>query len=85
MYKISWKPKALRQFEKVRDKATRHQIFDAIDGLISFPQCRNIKTLKNHQCEYRLRVGRYRVLFDVNEIIKIIDIVEVKKRDERTY
>ena len=32
-----------------------------------------------------MRVGQYRILFNYEEIIKIISIEEVKKRDERTY
>lgn len=29
--------------------------------------------------------GRYRVLFDVDEMIRIILVEDIKKRDERTY
>jgi len=47
--------------------------------------CRNVKRLKDEDYDYRLRVGRYRVLFDYAEVIKIIYIQEVKKRDDRTY
>jgi len=47
--------------------------------------CQNIKVLKNHAYGYRLRVGRYQVLFDWQEIVKIVEIQEVKKRDEHTY
>ncbi|MFQ5900972.1 MAG: type II toxin-antitoxin system RelE/ParE family toxin [Thermodesulfobacteriota bacterium] len=47
--------------------------------------CRNVETLKDEDYDYRLRVGRYRVLFDYAEVIKIIYIQEVKKRDDRTY
>ncbi|HGY57334.1 MAG TPA: type II toxin-antitoxin system RelE/ParE family toxin [Caldithrix abyssi] len=49
----------------------------------SFPQ--NVKKLKNHQDDYRIRIGRYRVLFNYDRNIKIVFIEEVKKRDERTY
>lgn len=63
----------------------REAIFDSVDQLAAFPECEglDIKPLKNHACDYRLRVGRYRVLF--NDAIEIIEIQEVKKRDERTY
>jgi mRNA-degrading endonuclease RelE of RelBE toxin-antitoxin system len=32
-----------------------------------------------------MRVGDWRILFDVQDRIRIIMIQEVKKRDERTY
>ena len=45
----------------------------------------DITGLKKHRYSYRMRVGRYRVLFDHVDDIRIIKIQEVKKRDERTY
>jgi len=54
----------------------------AIRDLANWPDCRNVKALKG-SAGYRLRVGRYRVLFTVEE--KDIVVTEVTKRDERTY
>ena len=45
---------------------------------------RNGKKLINSLYNYRLRVGTYRVFFNVYNTIEIISIEEVKKRDERT-
>ncbi len=42
------------------------------------PKCPNVKALTNLQHGYRLRVGNYRVLFNWNSIIKIVDIQEVR-------
>ena len=55
--------------------------------LVDFPGVAglDVKELRGHQYQYRLRVGRYRVLFDHDSGIKIVFIQEVKKRDERTY
>lgn len=85
MYGIDWTPKASRQLAKIGDRQTREKIYDAVDGLKKWPACRNIKPLADHEHGYRLRVGRYRVLFDVHTTVSIIEIQEVKKRDERTY
>jgi mRNA-degrading endonuclease RelE of RelBE toxin-antitoxin system len=41
--------------------------------------------LTNHTHGHRLRVGNYRVLFNVLATVEVINIEEVKKRDERTY
>lgn len=63
-------------------------IHEKVDQLVDFPEINDaldIKKLSNHDYDYRMRVGRYRVLFDFQEKIKIIAIQEVKKRDERTY
>lgn len=45
----------------------------------------NVRKLRNHQYDYRLTIGRYRVLFDYDNKVKIIRIERVKKRDGNTY
>jgi mRNA interferase RelE/StbE len=85
MFVIRWKPKAKHQIQKINDAKLRCALFDKIDELQKFPHCANIKMLKNHSADYRLRVGNYRVLFSISTMIKIIDILEVKKRDDQTY
>jgi mRNA interferase RelE/StbE len=60
-------------------------IYDAVETLRNRPVCRNVKALTGHEYGYRMRVGDWRILFDVKDRIKIITIQEVKKRDEHTY
>ena len=84
MNAINWTAKAAKQARKL-DRPVRLQILDAVDALAEMPNCQNVKALTNHEYGYRLRVGNYRVLFDWHGAIKIVDIQEVRKRDERTY
>lgn len=83
MYAIEWKRKALKQLKQI-DRQQQQQIVVAVRDLKNWPDCKNVKSLTNRD-GYRLRVGRYRVLFDVETQLQIIAIEEVKKRDERTY
>ncbi len=86
-YNIEWKPKAVKQASKL-PKQDRTRIVDRVSQLSEWPDCMrssDIKPLKNHTHQYRLRVGNYRVLFDIETGLHIISIEEVKKRDERTY
>lgn len=85
MNEINWKPKALKQVEKIKDTATRQRIYTEAQALADFPNCQGIKKLTRHAYSYRLRVGDYRVFFEFDGGIHIIDIEEVKKRNERTY
>jgi mRNA interferase RelE/StbE len=85
MYKIFWQPKAVRQLEKIRNIKLKTDIFAMVDMLQDYQSCLGIKPLKNHKYDFRLRVGQYRVLFSVNDIVQVIDIHEVKKHYERTY
>lgn len=84
MNNILWSNKARKQLKKI-PLTFREKIVDSTRGLAEFPDCPNVKPLTNHQYGYRLRVGRYRVLFDHEDAVRIIAIQEVKKRDERTY
>ena len=85
MNAINWQPKALRQMRKV-DAHAGKQIRAAVSTeLIDLSKARNVKALTNHEYGYRLRVGNYRVFFDFDGAIRIVNIEEVRKRDERTY
>ncbi|MFO7760528.1 MAG: type II toxin-antitoxin system RelE family toxin [Thermodesulfobacteriota bacterium] len=86
MNKIKWHNRARKQIKKI-PKQYREAIFNNVDKLADFPvqEGLDIKELKKHRYNYRMRVGRYRVFFDYDGEIGIISIQEVKKRDERTY
>jgi mRNA-degrading endonuclease RelE of RelBE toxin-antitoxin system len=83
MKQIKWTVKALRQLRKIKDRKEQERIYDAVSELKNFPNCKNVKKLKGYENLYRLRVGRWRVIF--SEELTIITIQEVKKRNERTY
>ncbi len=85
MKDVVWQPKALKQVKKVGDQSIQERIFAATRELANFPGCSNIKQLVDHPYSYRLRVGNWRVFFDVFDEINIVSIEEVKKRNERTY
>jgi len=84
MYAINWANKAKKQLRKI-DQKEQGTIIDAVDGLAQFPNTKNVVALTKHDYGYRLRVGNYRVLFDADTKIKIVDVRQVKKRDDRTY
>ena len=85
MNAIDWKPKALKQLLKLPQPAQK-TIRDSVgEKLAVFPQCEGVKKLTSHAYSYRLRVGNYRVFFEFDGAVNIIDIEEVRKRDERTY
>ena len=63
----------------------RQRIYTEAQVLADFPNCQGVKKLTNHDYSYRLRVGDFRVFFEFDGDVRIIDIEEVKKRDEHTY
>ena len=85
MYQIQWQKLAQRQARKIKSQTLRESIFYAVESLQNFPDVQDVKKLTNHEYGFRLRVGNYRVMFDVVDSVRIIEIQEVRKRDERTY
>jgi len=57
---------AIKDFKKISEPH-KTKIKLAIKNLENFPNLSNIKKLTNYTPAYRLRVGDYRVLFDVYE------------------
>ncbi|HFU0470709.1 TPA: type II toxin-antitoxin system RelE/ParE family toxin [Vibrio parahaemolyticus] len=84
MNTILWSKRAVKQARKVQTQ-DRLAIVENVETLKDFPNCRNVKRLTNHEYDYRLRVGRYRVLFDFDGSVRIVEIQEIKKRDTQTY
>ena len=86
-YQVQWTLKATKQAKKI-PPPDRSRIVESVGSLADWPEAmssKDIKPLKKHQYQYRMRVGRYRVLFDVETGLKVVSIEEVRKRDERTY
>ena len=84
MNSIEWTTKALRRARKL-PPTDRGTIADAVATLHDWPHVEQVKALAGKP-GYRLRVGRYQVLFIIHAGIPlVIRIEEVKKRDEHTY
>ncbi len=69
--------KNLRQFPR----NDQQRILAQIERLAANPQAMaGVKRLVEYDIAYRLRVGDYRVLFDRDDVIRIIDVVNVLPR-----
>ena len=77
--KINIRKSAIKDLRKI-DKKTKERIHEKILKLKDFPDISNIKKLTRFEPAYRLRVGDYRVLFDVAD--DTIDIGRVLHRKE---
>jgi mRNA interferase RelE/StbE len=82
MYQISYSKEALKML-KTLDKKTEKRIKAKIKLLANNPDDlkNNIEKLKNRE-GYRLRVGDYRVIFDIDKKILTICIINIKTRNE---
>jgi mRNA interferase RelE/StbE len=80
-YKISWKRSALKELYKIR-KEYISRIIKAVEELSSNPLPTGVKKLTGSERTYRLRVGNYRVIYELFEEKLIIHIVRIRHRRE---
>ena len=86
MFKIEWIPKAFRQLIKIKLLGDRRKIEEKVGLLESWPECPELDIKKLvQQSGYRLHCEDWRILFNVDNGIQIIEIQAVKRRNERTY
>lgn len=71
MMEVVIKKSAVKDFKKINEPY-KSTIKAKIQSLESFPDIQQIKQLKNHDPKYRLRVGDYRILFDVTQTQVIV-------------
>lgn len=82
MYIISIKPSALKELSKL-PKAMVKKTEKAIDALAEEPRPVGVKKLKGADEDlYRIRVGDYRIIYSIEDEIKIIDIIRIGHRKE---
>jgi mRNA interferase RelE/StbE len=77
-YQIEFKPKAIKDLQKIPVN-DRERIINKIEAMQEDLQ-EDVKRLTNFTPEYRLRVGDYRVLFELEE--QTIIVYRVKHRSK---
>ena len=82
MFKILYAASVLKDLKKI-DKRSLRLIKKRLEELRNFPNVPNIKHLSSHPlADYRMRVGNYRILFDVNWEKKEIYVLKVGHRKD---
>ena len=80
-YAISYVPSAAKAIRKL-DKSVARRLLEAIDGLAADPRPPGFIQLAGGRGEFRIRVGDYRVVYDVQDGELIILVLRVGHRRE---
>ena len=59
---------------------TKQRIAAAIDNLADNPRCFGVIKLADTDNGYRLRVGRYRIVFSIDDAAALVSIVRIATR-----
>jgi len=80
MYELQYKKKAIKALAKINEPYYS-AIIEAIDGLAENPRPLGCKKLTGRS-GYRIRVGNYRIIYDIFDNKLIVEIVNVGSRGD---
>ena len=63
----------------------QQRILAALELMASNPFMGDIVRLRGEPKTWRQRVGSYRILFDVDPVGRVVDVVEITRRSSTTY
>lgn len=85
MYQAVFSHRAEKAFLDLPTKEAQ-RVKQAIEKLEQDPRTYGTLKLENAPvASYRYRVGNYRILFDIDDKARVIEILDVRRRDERSY
>lgn len=84
MYKLLFARQYEKQLKKIpKDEQVR--IINKIEKISGNPRVYSIKLASIHPPIYKLRVGNYRVFFEIDDEKKMVIITDVRRRTTQTY
>ena len=79
-YSLSIKSSAAKELEVISEKATLTRLIDKIKSLASQPRPSGAEKLAGRPNLYRVRQGNYRVIYSVDEQLRVVDVIKVGHR-----
>jgi mRNA interferase RelE/StbE len=80
-YRIEFRPAAVRDMSKI-DRPAREKIAEKIGSLQQDPRPAGIEPLRGLETRYWLRVGVYRVVYEIEDDILLVLVVRIGHRLE---
>jgi mRNA interferase RelE/StbE len=81
-YRLLIKPSAAKEIEALGTKADRQRIIDRIQALAAQPRGKATEKLAGYADRYRLRQGRYRVVYLIDDVRREVTVFKVAHRKE---
>ena len=88
MYKLEVSPAADRDLERLKQRIQRQdfeRLRTAIRGLANEPRPHGVRKIKGAERAYRIRVGDYRVVYEIYDNENLVLILQIARRMETTY
>lgn len=81
MYKVELKPQAQKFIER-QSRKVRRQLIRRIEALKEDPRPPNSKLLDDERKIYRVRSGRYRIVYQVRDRVLLVIVAKVDDRKD---
>lgn len=81
-YRVLIKPSAAKEIEAVDQKKDRQRIVAGIRSLADDPRPPGCEKLAGQDDRYRIRVGRYRVIYSIGDVQLVVFVVRVGHRKD---
>ena len=83
-FRIQFSPGARRDLRRLNSRI-RIRVESAIQDLSENPYPRACLKLKGYDRTWRIRVGAYRVVYQVHEDLVLVQVLKVDRRSKDTY
>lgn len=70
------------KFLAKQERIIQERIRRALIGLMMYPPIGDIKPLKGRNNQLRLRVGSYRIIFEVNQMEQMVYVLAINNRGD---
>ena len=80
-YRVAFRPSAARALEK-RERPVRERLRRAIDALTEAPRPFGSQKLAGREARYRVRVGDFRVVYEIQDAALLVLVVRVGHRGD---
>jgi mRNA interferase RelE/StbE len=88
MYKIEVSPSAERDLGKLKvriKKADFDRLRIAVGGLAEEPRPEGVRKIKGTERTYRIRVGSYRIVYEIYDADNMVLLLYIARRTETIY
>lgn len=81
LYKIKWKKSAIKELRNIH-KEYIPKIVKAIECLSIDPYPHGVKKLSGSEKTYRMRVGEYRIIYEIEKNQLVVQIIRIRHRKD---
>lgn len=88
MFSLEISSRANRDLKTFAERLSRHDVerlYMAIESLVNEPRPYGVQKIRGEERVYRIRLGNYRVIYEVYDKENVVLILRVLRRSETTY